>query len=278
MALGLLLEECTLPAAGFPPGMWKRNKSGKCSVRSVCLKLFKKFCFLLCPGDASGIQEFFLDVAGQHIHGPMHLRAEEQNEKLVKEKNAVLMSLARVSMSSCQEASNYAKTFLIENTLPKEASEYLSSAKEQITSNVNDEQISTYVKGANAFGRYCSSTEDLKKKFDALLKQKSQSGARAFDTYRKAMTAIFEGGKFPDPEYTYRVSVEKYVNAIQFLSERLSCKLNYSRRLRVGSAILEEIPVLNREQYSLYSLCDQYSIPARKTSDLGGPRLVKSSS
>lgn len=48
-------------------------------------------------------------------------------------------------------------------------------------------------------------------------------------------------------------------NAIQFLSGRLSCKLEHTRAVRVGSEIMQNIPILNREHYSLYGLFDQYA-------------------
>lgn len=73
VALGLRFEDCTIPAAGFTPGIWERNKAGKYRVRSVVLKLFDNMCSLLCPGDEAGIKEFFFDVVGRQMYGSMHL-------------------------------------------------------------------------------------------------------------------------------------------------------------------------------------------------------------
>lgn len=54
------------------------------------------------------------------------------------------------------------------------------------------------------------------------------------------------------------MSTEKYVNAIQFLSSRLSCKINRFHSVRVGREVVQNVLVLNREQHSLYGLFDQY--------------------
>lgn len=71
------------------------------------------------------------------------------------------------------------------------------------------------------------------------------------------MSVILKGDGFPDPSYAYRVSLEKYVNAIHFLNGRLTCKLSYTTSIRVGNQVLENVPVLNREQYLLSGLFDQ---------------------
>lgn len=76
IALGLDFEQCILPATGFPSGIWGRNKAGRTRVRSVWLTLFEKLCRLLAPRDELGLQDFFFEVIGKHVHGHMYQKAE----------------------------------------------------------------------------------------------------------------------------------------------------------------------------------------------------------
>lgn len=63
----------------------------------------------------------------------------------------MLMDLARISLSSSREASNYAKAFVIGNTKDKEAFEYLNLAAEKFCETATNEQKQAYVDASSTF-------------------------------------------------------------------------------------------------------------------------------
>lgn len=277
-ALGLPTNVCKVPPSGFPSKVWDCSKQARSRAKAACLQITTSLCKALCPSDPDGMKMFFHESLMSEKDGSQSKSLEQQVRDLTSERDTILLSLARVSLSASTEVSDYTRAFLIGCSTNCKSVHYLENAAQTLCRVSNDEDIVLYLRQAAKNSKELRpevlSLQAGREMFKSIVKGKSICGHSQFTRCKKAFGQMLQGGEFPEKNYRFRVSEEKYITAISFLQSSLSLKQGQSRSGRVGAKIVENIRLLNRERYSLKNLFSQYQLACSSANRLGRLKFV----